>query len=51
MTIPSDNINRVAELMSQGMSTGYIREQLGMTKGAVQSYVLRIRKSLGWQAV
>lgn len=43
--------SRVAELMSQGLSTVKIRTRMGMSNGAIQRVIVEIRNDLGWQAV
>jgi len=51
VTVASGNLDRVAELLSQGLTTRAIRDLLGLSKGAVQGYIKRIRDGLGAQAV
>ena len=42
--------DKVAELLSQGLTTAQICERLGITNGAVQACIMKIRKDLGPQA-
>jgi len=42
--------DRIAELMSQGLTTVQIRTRLGMSNSVIQREISRIRKDLGWQA-
>jgi len=51
MSAPGPTIDRVAELLSQGLTTTEIRHQLKLTKGSIQSYMRRIRLGLGAQAI
>lgn len=43
--------DQFAELLSQGFDTPTIRERMGLSHGAAQGLMTRIRKGLGAQAV
>lgn len=40
-------IDTFAELLSQGLTIPQIRQQLGLTKGAAQGYMRRLREGFG----
>ena len=43
-------LDHFAELLSQDIPLPTIRQRLGLTNSAAQGLMLRLRKSLGWQA-
>ena len=51
MTVATGNLDRVVELLSQGLTTVEIRERMRLSNGAVQGYIRRIRDKLGAQAI
>lgn len=48
--LPSDRTERFAELLSRGFTIPEIRQRMGLSNGAAQGIMSRIRASLGPQA-
>lgn len=50
-TQPNERECMFAELLAEGVSIPLIRQRMGMSEGAAQSMMTRIKTRLGWQAI
>lgn len=47
---PLTHLDHFAELLSRGLTMPQIRGRMGLSNGAAQGLMRRLREGLGWQA-